>query len=181
MYTVMLFALAGFNSSMGNTETPSWLTNYALARQQGANEKKPVAVIVGSGKDGWQKIVPSGALDKQQNQLLAGGYVCVYLDVATAEGKRMAQALEINGRGLVISDHSGKLMALHHQGAVASADLTRYLGKYADSNRVAQTTDQNAVARTSYYQAPAPVAPAPAYQPAYNYNFAPASRPTANC
>jgi hypothetical protein len=157
MYTsLVLFALSGFSSPAEMTSSPSWLMDYSLARQQGIDDKKPLAVFVGSGKEGWDKLVRNGALAKEQNKLLATSYVCVYLDTATADGKRLAGLFNLeNGPGLIISDHSGKLMAFHHAGDLPAPDLTKYLSRYADPERVVRTTETNPNSEVrSYYAAP---------------------------
>jgi hypothetical protein len=164
MYTsIVLFALTGFTSFNKNTVDPAWLTDYSLALKQGMSDKKPVAVFIASGKDGWGKLVQGGSLGKEHNVLLSASYVCLYVDVATEEGKRLAGALEIgNGRGLVISDHTGQKMAFHHQGDLPARDLTQYLNRYADPQRVVRTTETNPNAPPRpAYAPPAPVRSAP--------------------
>jgi hypothetical protein len=154
MYTsLMLLALSGLSPAADSAVAPSWLTDYAEARKQGAAEKKPVAVFLGSGKDGWTQLIRGGALGVEQNQLLANSYVCLYADQTTPEGKALARSLDINQRvGIVISDHSGQFMAFHHEGDLESRNLTAYLQKYSDSQRVVRTTDSNpGNERRSYY------------------------------
>ena len=163
MYTsLVLLALTGFTSSAENVEAPSWQTDYSLAKKQGEGDKKPVAVFIGSGKEGWDKLVRKGSLGKEHLKALANSYVCLYLDTTTPDGKRMAKLLDINnGLGLVISDHTGAVMAFHHEGDLASADLAKYLTRFADPERVVRTTETNPGTQSrSYYYPPAPV-----YQP----------------
>ena len=158
MYTsLVLFALSGFSSPAEMTASPSWLMDYSLAREQGKNDKKPVAVFVGSGKEGWDKLVRNGSLAKEQNKLLAASYVCLYLDIATEEGKRVAGLFKLeNGPGLVISDHSGQYMAFHHAGDLAAPDLTKYLSRYSDPERAVRTTETNPSSEVRSYYAPPP-------------------------
>ncbi|OAI48108.1 hypothetical protein AYO44_07915 [Planctomycetaceae bacterium SCGC AG-212-F19] len=166
MYTsIVLFALTGFGTA-AETVAPSWQTNYAEAKKQGVTDKKPLAVVIGSGQDGWQKLVRGGSLGADQKQLLANSYVCLYADLATEEGKRLAQTLQIGkGVGLVISDHTGNLMAFHHEGDLEAKALTGYLQKYSDPERVVRQTDTNPGSEFRAYYPPA--APAqPAYRPA---------------
>jgi hypothetical protein len=161
MYTtVVVFALTGFTWTAETA--PSWWTDYTQARQQGMMEKKPVAVFIGTGQDGWGKLAREGNLEKEQKDLLANRYVCVYVDVASEEGRRIAQRLEIaGGRGLVISDHSGALMAFHHEGDLAGRDLTRYLERYSDPSRRVLVTETNPSQQTRSYYPPPPPAQAP--------------------
>jgi len=166
MYTtVVLFALTGF-SPAAETLAPSWLTDYGQARKQGVTEKKPVAIFVGTGQDGWQKLVRGGAVAPDQKEMLATNYVCVYADLATEEGKRLARTLDVNTKqGLVISDHSGQVMALHYEGDLEGKALTGYLQKFSDSQRTVAKTETNpALENRSYY---GPTTTAPAAQPAY--------------
>lgn len=154
MYTsIVLFALSGLSPAADIPAAPSWLTDYAQARKQGETEKKPVAVFLGSGKDGWTQLVRGGVLGVEQNQLLANSYVCLYADQTTPEGKALARSLGINQRvGVVISDHSGQFMAFYHEGDLESRALTGYLQKYSDPQRVVRTTESNpGNERRSYY------------------------------
>lgn len=158
MYTsLVLFALSGFSSPAEMTVSPSWQTDYTLARELGINDKKPLAVVVGSGKEGWDKLVRNGSLGQEQNKILAANYVCVYLDTTTNDGKRVAGFFNLqNGPGLVISDHSGKVMAFHHSGNLPAPDLTKYLSRYADPERVVRTTESNPSSEVRSYYAPPP-------------------------
>ena len=165
MYTsLVLFALSGFSSPAEMTTSPSWLMDYSLAREQGINGKKPLAVFVGSGKEGWDKLVRKGSLEQEHNRLLVASYVCVYLDTATTDGKRMAGLFNLeSGPGLIISDHSGKYMAFHHAGDLPAPDLTKYLSRYADPERVVRITETNPNSEVRSYYAPPPTG---YYQPA---------------
>jgi hypothetical protein len=164
MYTTMLlFALTGLPAADA-AEGPAWLTDYGSAQKQGREEKKPLAVFFGSGKDGWSKVARNGKLGKEVEQLLADSYVCVYLDTDTAKGQKMAAAMEVeSGKGLVLSDRGGVKMAFYHDGDLTTAKLTSYLKKYADPDVVVEWTETNPPAtRSSYY-------PNQYQQPAYNY------------
>lgn len=166
MYTsLMLFALAGYTSSMATQEAPPWQSDYREARKQAELEKKPVAVFFGSGKEGWHKVARSGSLGNENQQLLAGQYVCVFLDSSTEEGKRVAKALEVStDAGLVISDRGGQVMAFHHQGDLTNQDLNWYLKRYAEPGRAAAATETELTfTRRSYY--PAGNGAANGYQP----------------
>src|SRR5215470_233184 len=59
---VLLFALSGYISPK---ETPHWLNDYAVARQQGQAGNKPLAVFVGYGRAGWEKLAKEGRLGKE--------------------------------------------------------------------------------------------------------------------
>lgn len=173
MYTASLVvALAGLTAAAQGSDTPSWQTDYSQARKMGVSEGKPLLVVVASGKDGFNKLAKSGTLSKDSSTLLAGKYVCVYADLETEAGKKLAQQLELNGVGIVISDVSGQVMAFFHEGNLDEQNLNTYLTRYADPNRVVSTTDTNPsrTTRTSYY--PANTAPVQNYQPTINFGSA---------
>lgn len=154
MYTSsLLIALAGLTASAQGGESPNWLTDYVEARKAAAEQSKPLAVVFGVGKDGWQKVARGGALGTENQQLLATQYVCVYVDNASDEGKRIAKALEVNSEsGLVISDRLGRVMAFHHQGNLSVPDLAWYLKRYAAPGRTtaATETEQTFTTRSFY-------------------------------
>src|SRR5262249_34213386 len=107
MYTsVVYFALAGIAvGDIAAPATPAWLTDYRQACERAKKERRPLAVFVGTGKDGYHKVSREGVLGADVQKALAQSYVCVYLDVAKADAKQLAGAFEIRkGRGLVISN-----------------------------------------------------------------------------
>jgi hypothetical protein len=152
MYTsLMLFALAGYLPPAIVGEKSPWLSDYGVAVRQGATERKPVAVVLGSGVLGWQKLANDGGIGNEAKTALAG-YVCVYVDTAREEGQRMAKAFEMTGGpGLVISDRSGQFQAFRHEGALTNRDLIRCLAKYGDPDRVVRATETDVNQRTSLY------------------------------
>jgi hypothetical protein len=145
MYTsLVFFALVGSFAPSATPDGPQWLRDYATARKQARTEKKPLAVVVGSGKTGWEKLSREGRLGKEVNNLLAENYVCVYVDAGQKAGERLASALELeDGLGIVLSDRTGELQAFRHEGDLANGDLARYLRRYADPDRVVDSTDSN--------------------------------------
>jgi hypothetical protein len=165
MYTSMLLvALAGSPALANVEEAPVWLTDYGQAKKQGQNEKKPLAVFVAPGKSGWSKLAQDGKLGKSIEQLLAQKYICVHVNSSTTAGQKLAADLQVDGGlGIVISDHSGQLMAFHHEGDLTKQKLKTYLKKFADPERVVETTETNPppVVR----QAVSP--PTPTYTPSF--------------
>lgn len=150
--SVLLIALSGFSAPTYVEEAPVWHTDYSEARKQCQSEKKPLAVFINSGKDGWHKLAKDGELGKQIEKTLATSYVCLYVNSATDAGKRLASALGLESRGIVISDSSCKLMAFYHEGDLANPDMARYLNRFADPDRVVQYTESNpAPVYRSYY------------------------------
>ena len=140
-------------------EVPVFKTDYRLACLATASEKKPMAVFLGKGADGWKKGVRGGTIDPAVGRMLASKYVCTFIDTDTAEGQRLAKAFELNGTtGLVVSDRSGGLVAFRHDGELPADELTRRLTRYAEPEYVVRTTEKVA-APAGMYSAPAGYAP----------------------
>lgn len=152
MFTsALLLALSGwFGSALPEAESPRWLSNYDQALEKGAQEKKPLAIFVGSGESGWEKLSREGKLGKDIKELLSNQYVCLYLDTTQPDAKKMAQTLEIpKGAGIVISDRKLEMQAFYHRGDLKGEDLEYYLKKFADPNLVVRTTETNPPERGS--------------------------------
>src|SRR5262249_29999699 len=150
--SLALLALSGLLPLNTGGEKPTWLADYAVARQLGRAMQKPLVVVVGSGQEGWEKVSQEGKLGKDVNQALAGNYVCVYVDTADPHGQRLAAAFALNnGPGLVISDRTGEVQAFSHQGTLTQETLTDRLRRYADPQRVVRQTESNVIQRVSYY------------------------------
>ncbi len=183
MYTsVMLFALS---ASLAPTAAlvpvaPSWRSDYTLSLREGRTSKRPLAIFVASGPEGWDKLSKEGALDKEAKELLHSHYVCLYLDTSKEQGRQMAEELDLsNGRGLVIGDVTGKTQAFWHAGALKNEDLDHYLRKYSDPERVIVRTEM--VAEAPRQAAPAyQPAPPPVYYPQPSF-YAPAFRSFGGC
>ena len=144
MYTsVLLVALSsGFACGELIPSRSLWLNDYSLALERGLAQARPLAVFFGTGDTGWGKINKEGSLSKEGELLLQSHYVCLYVDMSKKPGQELAQAFAISHAvGLVISDQSGKLQAFCHSGDLKSADLDRYLRRYADANRLVATTE----------------------------------------
>lgn len=176
MYTsIVCFALSGLLAAAPAPGEPGWLTEYGQARKQGEKEQKPLAVFVGSGKAGWNRVSRDGQLDPEVKRLLGDHFICLYVNTDEASGKRLASAFEIQGPGVVISTHTGQQQAFRHDGRLESQELARYLRRYADPGLDLQYTETAAVPRVSYYEPAAPGSIAPAvggYAPAFG-GFAP--------
>lgn len=175
MYTSMvLVALSSFSVSAAEIGEPTW-KEYVAARKLGQTEKKPLAVFVGSGKAGWNKLSQDGKLGKETKRLLANHYICAYVNTDEETGKRLAADLEFkDSPGIVISDHEAKVQAFRHDGELADDDLNRFLRRYADPERAVRTTETKGSERVSYYPADngAPAAQPGSY-PYYGGYYAP--------
>jgi len=145
MYTSMLLvALAGVPVAADAEGTPKWQTSYTEAKKQCVADQKPLAVFIGTGKAGWNQLARDGKLSKEIEQVLSDKYVPLYVDSSSAQGRQLATALGISDPvGIVISDSKCEMMAFYHEGDLASADLSRYLARYSDPNRVVQFTESN--------------------------------------
>src|SRR4051794_33947192 len=85
---------------------PGWQTDYGTARQQAQKAGKPLAVVFGSGKAGYDKVAREG-LNAATRRVLSDEYVCCYVDVSTKGGQQLAAAFEITkGVGIVVSDRA---------------------------------------------------------------------------
>src|SRR5437879_12520810 len=99
MYTsVMLLALSAGLTPVATMipAAPSWRSDYALAVKEGQRSKRPLAIFVGPGAEGWDKLSKDGGLDKEARELLRGHYVCVYLDSSKEHDRQVADQLELS-------------------------------------------------------------------------------------
>jgi hypothetical protein len=148
--STFIIALAGFVASAG-LDSPSWQADYGSAQRLGREGGKPLAVFIGSGKAGWNQITGDRQLGAEAKQLLAKTYICVYVDTAVATGKELASEFQIpKGPGLIVSDHTGRYQAFHHQGDLTGDELLGYLRRYANPKRVVRTTETNPAEWVSY-------------------------------
>jgi len=164
---------------------PAWESSYARASETAVAQRKPLAVFIGHGEGGYNRLV-GGNMPTEAGRLLAANYVALYVNTDTADGKRLATAFGVE-EGLVISSRCGNLQALKHGGAVPATDLAGYLTRYASAD-VAVTTTQRA--GTAVVAAPVmmggcangrcgTVVPAGYYTPAYTGGFS--SCPNGRC
>jgi hypothetical protein len=150
MYTsIVLVALVGPGASPENkaAESPAWQADYVDARKLGRREKKPLAVFVGSGPKGWEKLSQQGAWPPGVKKRLARDYVCVYVDADSPRGKRLAGAFAMT-QGLVVSTRDGDAQAFRHSGRMSAQDLESILTRYANGRDVGHT--EGLQQRTSY-------------------------------
>ncbi|HMF15781.1 MAG TPA: hypothetical protein VKE98_01180 [Gemmataceae bacterium] len=156
--TVVLAAPAGQDAA------PTWHTSYDQAQQQGMTQKKPLAVFFGTGAKGW---VSTGSDDDSEvAQLLRANYICVYANLDTAAGKKLAQDFAITAKsGVVLSDRSGSTQAFWHSGNLPNDRLASYLQKYADPNVAVNGTETISRSRTSFYPSGGSAPSNPSYCP----------------
>jgi hypothetical protein len=151
--SVVMFAISGMQVSAAAKNEPGWHREYGEARQQGRRLERPLAVFIGSGKQGWDQISKEGRLPEDARRVLTEKYVCVYVNTEDKRGQELASAFEIpDGPAIVISTVSGQYQAFRHEGQLEDQALTRHLSRYADSNREIRFTETNPSRRVSYYQ-----------------------------
>jgi hypothetical protein len=141
--SVLLFAFTGYMTQAALVVPPaSWHLDYSTGLDRAVKDKKPVAIIVGSGLKGWQEISKSGELSQESRRLLDDSFVCVYVDASTESGKKMAGALSVgSGPALVIGDRSGTNMAFRYKGALTQDQLATTLKRFAQVGHVATVTE----------------------------------------
>jgi hypothetical protein len=132
---VVLAALAA-----GSGPTSPWQTDYKSAVRMAADAKKPLAVFLGHGKNGPNYLVRDGGLGAKEVKTLTDNYVSVYVDVDSDGGKTLSASFEIS-EGVVISDRTGSLQAVLHEGTVSQTELNDYLTRYAEPTKVVTTTE----------------------------------------
>jgi hypothetical protein len=166
--STLTIALAGFMASTA-MQSPSWRMGYDSAQRLGMEQSKPLAVFIGSGEAGWNQVTREGELAKEVRRLLAKNYVYVYIDTEHPQGKQLASYFEVSGTiGLIVSDHTGKYQAFHHQGDLPNEQLLNYLIRYADSERIVRATETYRPEAANYSSPEIdPAAVQPYYQPSF--------------
>jgi hypothetical protein len=116
--------------------SPSWTFDYGRALQRAEAAKKPVAVFIGSGKEGWKSVCEEGNLSPEAHRLLADRYVCVYLDADQQAQQKIVRSFE-PGRMplLVVSTGDRKFEAYRHSGKITNAALAEVLRDPASHER----------------------------------------------
>jgi hypothetical protein len=143
MYTSLLLVAMAAPQAPADATAPDWKQDYATASRDGKTERKPLAVFVGRGADGWAQVSETDRLGPAVRDMLKDNYICLYIDRETPDGQKLATTfgLPAEGPGLVISDRAGELQAFRRGGKLAPDQLTRYLRTFADPNHVVRTTE----------------------------------------
>ena len=134
-----LLAVVALSGSLAPAAKPEFQaqTDYGQALKLAAEEKKPVAVLIGKG-DQFAKLMTDTALSADAKKALTEKFVCVTVDVDTAAGKTLAGQFQLTD-GLVISSVGGTYQALRQAGAVSAADLAKHTAAYANVTTPATT------------------------------------------
>jgi hypothetical protein len=156
--SITALLLAAVAPVMAQAQSLTWQTDYSAAQEKAADQHKPLAIVFGQGKGGWQQL-GGGALSNEASRILAEQYVTCYVDTATPAGRSLAQRFELSSSvGLVISDRDASVQAFWHEGPLPADTLAAVLTRYADPGRVVTTTDTNPSGnQTRYYPPTAPV------------------------
>jgi hypothetical protein len=127
MYTsIMGVAIAAAFASAGPALTPAWHHEYRQAREIGERERKPLVVVIGSGKTPWANLSKVAGEDESINQTLLSSYVCLFVDVDTPEGQKLSKFFGMT-TGLVISDKTGDVQAYRQIGEQSAAQVSNAL------------------------------------------------------
>ncbi|MGE3804006.1 MAG: hypothetical protein AB7K24_04960 [Gemmataceae bacterium] len=138
----LLVALASIGAAL--SEAQVWHSDYASAQEKAIQSHKPLAVVFGSGKHGWRKLSRDGDAEGQIARRFASEYVCLYVDISTESGSKLARSFQIHDDlGIVISNRKGDLQAFRHEGELSDAALNRYLKRFADPDLQVTTTLTN--------------------------------------
>src|SRR5438445_11101973 len=96
--SVGLFALvsllAAFTGS-ASAQDVVWKKTYSEARDHGQKVNKPLAVFVGTGADGFQKIIEEGTFSSDVRKMIAQDYIPRYLRADTAQNRSLVSRLAI--------------------------------------------------------------------------------------
>jgi hypothetical protein len=131
--------------------TPVWHADYSKALAMATAQQKPICMVFATGSHGSAKMLGASA-SPECMQLLADKYCCVYVDMMTPAGKKLAQECSITAdTGMVISDRACATQAFWHQGALAPDTMVRCLNRYCDPQVTVRTTETTNTVRTSFY------------------------------
>lgn len=137
-----------------SASAPDWNRDYDLALRRAEAAKKPLAVIVGTGREGWKAACEDGDLGPEVRRLLADHYVCLYVDASQAAEQELVQSFEAGRAPLVVlSTRDRAYQAYRHSGPQANASLARALRRHA-TEETASPSPPSPPATAVYYEAP---------------------------
>jgi hypothetical protein len=157
MYTSLtVLALSSFLAAIPAKSSPSLLADYNAALRKGRTERKPLAVFIGSGQKGYERVCQDGQWTERMKKILAKDYVVVYVNTRKKEGQKWARAFGLD-QGVVLSDRTTEMQAFRHEGTLTSRELVRYLVKFSDPDLVVRTTTTHTESAPVSYSPPPPV------------------------
>lgn len=150
MFTTSMTAtvVAGLLTSGSLGGLPEWTDSYGKAITQAGVKQKPVAVFLSAGEP--TALTKGKGLGEAVMKSLKEKYIAVRIDTTTEHGKKMAAAFGVS-EGVVLSDRTGKQMALKHIGTLSPDELSSYLAKYADVKEVVTTEVRSSVVAVPQY------------------------------
>jgi hypothetical protein len=153
-------------------------TDYGQALKQAADEKKPMAVLIGKG-DTFAKLLTDKGLSAEAKKVLTEKYVCVSVNVDTEAGRTLAGQFQMTD-GLVISSAGGSHQAFRQAGTVTATDLAKHTTTYANATGTPVTTVTAGApvvtypSTPTYYPgstAPTTIYPSGGFYPSGGYRF----------
>lgn len=140
--TSMTAALVAGLLASGSLGLPEWTDSYGKAMAQAGEKHKPMAVFLTTGD--LNGVTNGKGLGADVLKSLKADYIAVKIDTTTEDGKTVAAAFGIS-QGVVLSDRTGKTMALKHEGPVTGEQLAVYLTKYAATETIHTTEYQSSL------------------------------------
>lgn len=165
--SVFALAVSGMLAGAETANLPVWQSDYRQARELATREHKPMAVVIGNGANGWDKVVVGGAFGSETVSTLRTGFVCVYVDNSTPAGAKLAKDFGVTETGVVFSDRTAGVQAFRRLGAMPDAELHQAAVKYSDPKVVVTSTDTGAPVRVEAYYPPQASGTCPNCRPAY--------------
>jgi len=152
MYTSLIAWAMAHTLAVKPEAMPTWDTDYRHAKALAAKEQKPMAIVVGNGAAGWDKLVADGNFLAATTAELRAAYVWVYLDLDQESTKKVASTFEFTkGPAVVLSDRGGTVQAYRRVGAVEGQAFRKALTNYSDTELVVRRTEETGnVAPVSY-------------------------------
>ena len=136
------------------TAPSNWNYDYDLALRRARAANKPVAIFIGTGKDGWKALCEEGDMGQEVRSLLAEHYVCVYVDASLATQKELVQSFEADRPPLVVLSSRDRIyQAYRHSGVLGNASLAKALQRHATEEAASPQASAPA-ANTVYYEVP---------------------------
>src|SRR5207249_9666773 len=94
--SVGLLALAGYLVAPSAAPDSLWMTDYGAAQKRAIQQQKPLAVVIGSGQNGFHRLPKEGNLKSDVRSTLAANYVCLYVDASRSETQRLVKDFAIH-------------------------------------------------------------------------------------
>ncbi|MCS7014609.1 MAG: thioredoxin family protein [Gemmatales bacterium] len=109
----------------------AWELDYGKALQKSRQDGKPVLVVIGRGKAGWQELSAQG-WSEANIEIVRNYFHAVYVDAEDAEyGEALAQQFHFRSLpALVISDRYARTQLVRQEGQLSEDQLSRLLRQH---------------------------------------------------